>query len=255
MIESRLICGVRVDAVNYSGLAEQVIQWARRGESRMLCFSSVHMIMEAYDRPEYRRLLLSADVVTPDGMPLVWGLRLLGLRYATRVYGPDFSDYIARTAERENVPIALYGGSTETLRKLVEVLLHKYPRLKIAYAFAPPFRTLTAEERDSHIAAIRDSGAQIVLVGLGCPKQEQWMAEHRNKIPAVLLGVGAAFDFLAGVKKQAPRWMMAAGLEWLFRLMTEPRRLWLRYLAKNPRFVPVFLLQLLRTRVGGASGL
>lgn len=245
--QSRYICGVRVDAVNYETAVEQTIAWAKAGESHMVCFSTVHMIMEARDSPEFERVLKDADIVAPDGMPLVWALRLLGLRQATRVYGPDFTSMAAAAAERSGVPIALYGGAPDALQRLIAELRRRHPKLVIAYAFGPPFRPLTAEEREREVNRIRDSGARIVLVGLGCPKQEMWMAEHRGKLPAVMLGVGAAFDFLSGVKPQASRWMMAMGLEWLFRLMTEPRRLWLRYLRHNPRFIRLFLVQLLRS--------
>lgn len=242
---SREICGVRVDVTGYDAALERTIAWAHRRESRVVCFSTVHMIMEAHDSPEYNAILRSADIVAPDGMPLVWALRLLRERGATRVYGPDFTRYAVAAAERERIPIALYGGTPASLQKLIRAFERRHPNLEIAYAFAPPFRRLTPDELEIQIAAIRDSGAGIVLVGLGCPKQEQWMAEGRCRIPAVMLGVGAAFDFLSGVKPQAPRWMMNIGLEWMFRLATEPRRLWLRYLRQNPRFVIHFVRQLL----------
>ena len=249
--ESRHICGVRVDASSYSSLAEQVIAWVRAGESRMLCFASVHMIIEALDSAEFRKVLLGADVVNPDGMPLVWALRLLGVRSASRVYGPDFTRVIIRTAAEAGVPIALYGGAPDTLRRFETILSSRHPSLKIACAIAPPFRPLSQEERESHLSQIRDSGARIVLVGIGCPKQEYWMEQTRGQLPAVLLGVGAAFDFVAGIKPQAPRWMMRSGLEWLFRLLTEPRRLWVRYLTQTPRFIPYFVAQLWRAKFGG----
>lgn len=246
--QSRYICEVRVDAVNYDDAVDQVMDWARRGESRMLCFSTVHMIMEANDRPHFERVLQGADVVAPDGMPLVWALRLLGLRHASRVYGPDFTQRVAEAAAREGIPLGLYGGSPQALQSLVAALEKRHPSLRIAYASAPPFRALTPTEHAQDVEDIRSSGARIVLVGLGCPKQEQWMAENRGSLPAVMLGVGAAFDFLSGMKPQAPRWMMDIGLEWLFRLVTEPRRLWARYLRQNPRFIGRFLMQLLKTR-------
>lgn len=246
--DSRVICGIRVDASSYRALTAQVLEWARNGESRMLCFASVHMAIEALDSPAFRRVLLGADVVSPDGMPLVWALRVLGIRTATRVYGPDFMLAITAAAAEAGVPIALYGGSPQTLARLIGVFAVRYPKLKIACAISPPFRSLNPDEFEDHLARIRDSGAGVVLVGIGCPKQEYWMQRARGKAPAVFLGVGAAFDFAAGVKQQAPRWMMAAGLEWFFRLVTEPRRLWPRYLTQTPRFIPYFLAQLWRTR-------
>lgn len=252
-MRSRQICGVRVDAVTYESALAQVITWARNRESRTVCFSNVHMIMEAQDSLDYRRILSQSDLVTPDGVPLVWALRLLGFAGASRVYGPDFTMLIAERAAQDGIPIALYGGSDAALANLNAVLSARFPNLRVVYSFAPPFRPLTAGETEDHVRAIAESGAQIVLVGLGCPKQERWMADQRGRIPAVMLGVGAAFDFLSGAKPQAPRWMMRAGLEWLFRLITEPRRLWARYLKQNPRFVMRFTAQLLRESFSGAT--
>ena len=148
----------------------------------------------------------------------------------------------------QEIPVGFYGGSTTTLEQLIESFKKKYPHLKIAYHYSPPFRPLTAEEDAAVIRAVNASGTKILFVGLGCPKQERWMAAHRGKIQVVMLGVGAAFDFHAGSIRQAPRWMQKSGLEWLFRLIQEPRRLWRRYLYQNPRFVWFMIWQLLRER-------
>jgi N-acetylglucosaminyldiphosphoundecaprenol N-acetyl-beta-D-mannosaminyltransferase len=164
---------------------------------------------------------------------------------ATRVYGPDLTPHLLNAAEEEGIPVGFYGGSPQVLKRLIEVVLERYSRLRVAYAWSPPFRPLGPEEDQRVTDEINGSGARILFVGLNTPKQDLWMAHHRGRIPAVMLGVGAAFDFLAGSKPQAPRWMMRAGLEWLFRLATEPRRLWRRYLYQNPRFVLLFLMQLL----------
>jgi N-acetylglucosaminyldiphosphoundecaprenol N-acetyl-beta-D-mannosaminyltransferase len=189
-----------------------------------------------------------ADLVTSDGMPLVWGLRLLGIPGATRVYGPDLLPVVCRKAAAAGIPVGFHGGTPETLARLLERVRRDHPGLRIAYAESPPFGPLDAARLAREAEAIAASGARIVFVGLGCPKQERWMAAQRGRIPAVMLGVGAAFDFLSGAKRQAPRWMQAAGLEWAFRLATEPRRLWRRYLANNPRFVALFAAQVLRER-------
>jgi N-acetylglucosaminyldiphosphoundecaprenol N-acetyl-beta-D-mannosaminyltransferase len=204
--------------------------------------------MEAWDNPVFCRLTNEADLVTPDGMPLVWALRLLGLRDATRVYGPDLTPLLLSSAEREGLPVGFYGGAPHVLDLLLKRVRQKWPRLQIAYAFSPPFRPLTPEEDLRITTQIVESGARIVLVGLPTPKQDWWMAAHRGAIPAVMLGVGAAFEFLAGTKPQAPRWMMRCGMEWLFRLAVEPRRLWKRYLKHNPRFVLYFALQMMGVR-------
>jgi N-acetylglucosaminyldiphosphoundecaprenol N-acetyl-beta-D-mannosaminyltransferase len=186
-----------------------------------------------------------ADLVTPDGMPVVWALKSLGRPDATRVYGPDLTPILLERAARAGIPVGFYGAAPEVLKLLVERVHKAYPALKIAYAFSPPFRSLTAAEDLEVTAAINASGARILFLGLNTPKQDFWMAAHKDKVRAVMVGVGAAFDFLAGSKPQAPRWMMKIGLEWLFRLATEPRRLWKRYLKHNPRFVLFFGLQLL----------
>jgi N-acetylglucosaminyldiphosphoundecaprenol N-acetyl-beta-D-mannosaminyltransferase len=187
----------------------------------------------------------AADLVTPDGMPLVWALKAFGIGDASRVYGPDLTLVVCEHAAAHDVPVGFYGGSPAVLDDLVAALRHRVPGLRVCFAQSPPYRPLTAEEDEAAVQAMRRSGAGIVFVGLGAPKQESWMAEHRHRLPAVLVGVGAAFDFIAGHKRQAPRALQRAGLEWAFRLATEPRRLWRRYAERNPRFVVLFTRQLL----------
>ena len=247
-ISNRTILKTRVDATSYSHAVEQIITWARSCRSRYVCVSTVHMIMEGYDSPEFRKVVNDADLVTPDGMPLVWGLRLLGVTKASRVYGPDLTPLLCERAEAEDIPVGFYGGTPETLGRMIDNLTSTYPGLRVVYRYDPPFRSLTEDERKSEIEAIRESKARILFVGLGCPKQERWMASRRGEIDAVMLGVGAAFDFLAGSKRKAPARLQVLGLEWLFRLITEPRRLWRRYLYHNPRFVVLFTLQWLQYR-------
>jgi N-acetylglucosaminyldiphosphoundecaprenol N-acetyl-beta-D-mannosaminyltransferase len=206
------------------------------------------MVMEAYDDPGFRRVVNAADLVTPDGMPLVWGLRLLGMHGQDRVYGPELTLRVLAATEAAGVPVGFYGSAPEVLTRLLERVRRVYPRLEIAYAESPPFRSLSPKEDAEVVRKVNESGTRVLFVGLGCPKQERWMAAHRGRVRAVMLGVGAAFDFLAGTKPQAPRWMQNMGLEWLFRLLTEPRRLWRRYLIHNPRFALLFGLQLLGVR-------
>ena len=222
------ILGLRVDATTCAETVDVVVRLARAGAGGMICHANVHMLMEAFDDPEFRRLLHGADRVTPDGVPLVWALRLLGVP-ARRVYGPTLTAEVCRRAEELGIPVGFYGGRPAVLDALLERVSRRFPRLEIAFAFSPPFRSLSADEDRQAIEAIEASGARILFVGLGCPKQERWMAAHRAASPCVLLGVGAAFDLLAGAKPQAPGWMQRLGLEWLFRLGVEPRRLWPRY--------------------------
>ena len=251
---SRRILGMRVDATSYAETTDAVVELSEAGGGGIVCVASVHGVMEAFDDPGFRRLMNAADRVTPDGVPLVWALRLLGIPEAERVYGPALTPALCRRAETLGIPVGFYGGSPEVLGALLEKLREDFPRLEVAFAFSPPYRPdrpigpLDAEEEQRVSEAIEVSGARILFVGLGCPKQERWMASQRETLSCVMLGVGAAFDFLAGAKPQSPHWMQRAGLEWLFRLCCEPRRLWRRYLVHNPRFLVRFGLQLLRGR-------
>ena len=242
------ILGVNVQASSYELVTQKSLEWARQGESRTLLFSAVHMIMEAFDKPRFRDVLNGADMVNPDGMPVVWALRALGNPRAQRVYGPDATLAMLAAAEDAGLPVGFYGGSQETLGGLLRAVRARYPSLDVAFSLSPPFRALLPEEDEAITEQIRDSGVRILFVGLGCPKQEIWVAEHRGRIPAVMFAVGAAFDFLAGSKPQAPRWMMQSGLEWVFRLVCEPRRLAMRYFKHNPRFLAFVFSQWLRTR-------
>jgi len=221
------------------------VEWAKKLESRIVFAANVHMLMEAYDSFAYKQIVNSADLVTPDGMPLVWMMRLKGEKDQQRVYGPTLMLHVLEAAARENMPVGFYGSSPEVLRSLTARMQTRFPGLKIVYSFSPPFREMSLEEDGRVIENISASGARILFVGLGCPKQEKWMAEHCGKIKVVMLGVGAAFDFHAGVKSQSPTWMQNFGLEWLYRLATEPRRLWRRYLYHNPRFIILAILDLL----------
>lgn len=235
--ESRRVLGMRVDATGYAECSEAVLALGAARAGGMVCVANVHMVMEAFDAPAYRRLVNSAECVTPDGMPLVWALRRQGVPGAGRVYGPDLMLEVCARAEARGAPVGLYGGTPQVLGALRERLCARFPRLEIAFAFAPPFGPLAPDEDARITDAIEASGAQVVFVGLGCPKQERWMATHRERLSCALVGVGAAFDFLAGAKPQAPRWLQRRGLEWLFRLVHEPRRLARRYLVGNARFV------------------
>lgn len=241
----RQVLGMRVDATSYEGAAGLVVDWSRQSVGRYVCVANVHMTMEAYDSPEFRQIVNSAALVTPDGMPLVWMLRRLGIPAQARVYGPTLMLRVCEAAEAAGVPIGLYGGTPDSLVKMRSYLNEHYPRLNVAYAYPPPFRPLTPEEDAEVVAGINASGARILFVGLGCPKQERWMAAHQAALPLVQLGVGAAFDFHSGRVRQAPKWMQDSGLEWLFRLAAEPRRLFRRYAVQNPRFAVMAGWQLL----------
>lgn len=245
-VSSRRVLGMRVDATSYEKAANTIVRWAGRAESRYVCISNVHMVMEAFDSPEYRRVVNAADLVTPDGMPVVWALKGLGIRNASRVYGPDLTPVVCEAAERAGISVGFYGGSPQALERMIDSLTERFPKLRVAYRHSPPFRALSADEILRENEEIKASGARILFVGLGCPKQERWMAERRGQLNCVMLGVGAAFDFLSGEKAMAPDWIQSLGLEWVFRLVSEPRRLWKRYLINNPRYVGHLAWQLAR---------
>jgi len=247
--EFRHILGTRIDATNYEDATGRIILWAKANESGYVCAANVHMVMEAYDDPDFMHVINSAALVTPDGMPLVWGLRQMGVRGATRVYGPTLTLHVCAAAADNDIPIALYGGTEKSLSAFTTFLNDSFPGIRVVCGIAPPFRPLTVEEDDAYSKQFAASGARILFVGIGCPKQERWMAQHVSKISAVMLGVGAAFDFHSGMVKQAPNVMQLMGLEWLYRLIREPRRLWKRYLKHNPRFILFFSIQLVKSKL------
>lgn len=242
--DSKDILGMRVAVVSRAEAVHQVATWALEKQGRYVCVANVHMCMESFDDASFRSVVNSADLTVPDGLPLVWAQRMLGASSACQVRGADLTLDICAMAEERQIAVAIFGSTYEVLGAFSNALLDRFPRLQINYAVAPPFRSITAEEDQAYMDGINSSGARILLVGLGCPKQEVWMAAHRDRLTAVMLGVGAAFDFIAGSKRAAPRWMQKIGLEWLFRLSAEPRRLWKRYLQQNPRFVWHFFRQL-----------
>jgi N-acetylglucosaminyldiphosphoundecaprenol N-acetyl-beta-D-mannosaminyltransferase len=242
------VLGVPLALIDY----ERTLDWidaavASRSRS-YVCVAAVHTVMACGEDPELRAAVLGSDFTVPDGQPLVWALNLLGHRLSARVYGPTLMERACERAARTGTRFYLYGGrDREALARLAENLRRRYPGLRIAGGHAPPFRPLTAEEEAAVVADIDGSGADVVWVGIGVPKQEKWMARMRERLEApVLIGVGAAFDFHAGLVPQAPGTLQRLGLEWLFRLAQEPRRLWRRYLRYNPRFLAGFAAQYAR---------
>ena len=248
-IKYQYILGTRVDGTSYEDTANRILTQAASGDYGYACVANVHMIMEAFDSEDFRKILNKADIVTPDGMPIVLLLRILGLKGQKRVYGPSLMKHLCEASAQNNVSVGFYGSTPETLMNLVYNLSGCIPNLKVGYTYSPPFHQLSSEEDETIIKEINASKIKILFVGLGCPKQERWMAAHHARVRAVMIGVGAGFDFFAGTKKQAPKWMMQIGLEWLFRLFTEPNRLWQRYLYNNPRFIFLAIRQILWERI------
>lgn len=226
-----------IDQVTWEDAVQRLSSWGEKHESRVVCICNAHSVVTAKQDEEFNQVLEHADMSTPDGAPVAWMIKKVSGQPQARINGPDLMLKYCEHAEKIGQSIYLYGGQESTLNILVDVLKSKYPNLKIAGYLSPPFRELNAEEKQKIIQDINDSGAHTVWVGLGCPKQEKWMYEHKGKINAVMVGVGAAFDYHAGTIKRAPKWMQNSGLEWFHRLCSEPKRLWKRYLVTNSLFI------------------
>ena len=240
------ILGVGVSAVNMGTTLHTIDGWISRRESHYVCVTGVHGVMESWRDEGLQRIHNAAGLVVPDGMPLVWLSRAMGFRQVERVYGPDLMLALCERSARRGHSQFFYGGAPGVAEQLTNRLHGQFPSLKVTGVCSPPFRSLSPEEDTAVVDCINSAKPDIVWVGISTPKQERWMFEHRRQLDApVLIGVGAAFDFHAGLKKQAPHWMQKSGLEWLFRLISEPRRLWRRYLINNPWFLWLVLLQLL----------
>lgn len=238
------VLGVGVSAIDMEAALRTIEGWIDRGESHYVTITGVHGVMESQRDEELRWIHNRAGMVTPDGMPLVWVSRLAGQRQVRRVYGPELMLAVCEKSLEKGYRHYLYGGAEGVPERLAERLQARFPELQIVGTLAPPFRALTPEEDIEVVERINAAAPDIVWVGLSTPKQERWMAAHLGRLKApVMVGVGAAFDFHAGLKRQAPRWVQHSGLEWMFRLGTEPRRLWKRYLRNNPLFVYSILLQ------------
>ncbi len=237
------VLGVGVSAVDMKQALEEITCWVERRERHYVCVTGVHGVMESRRDPSLRRIHNASGLTTPDGMPMVWAGHRAGAGYMRRVYGPDLMLALCQRAAERGWSSYFYGGAPGVAERLAARLAERFGGLAVAGTCSPPFRPLTAAEDDAVVGGIERAAPQLVWVGLGTPKQERWMAAHRDRLSApVLLGVGAAFDIHAGLLPQAPRWMRACGLEWLYRLGREPRRLAGRYLRNNPRFLLEILL-------------
>ena len=240
------ILGSCIDACSWHTAFQTIQQWATARESRYICICNVHSLITARHDKALRQALDGADMATPDGMPITWMLRQMGFPNQQRINGPDLMWNYCEVAQRLQEPVFFYGNTPATLETLKQKLKQTFAALQIAGSFSPPFRALTEVEDQEIVNLINASGARVVFVSLGCPKQELWMAAHRGRIHAVMIGVGAAFDYHAGTLARAPLWMQMRGLEWLYRLYTEPRRLWKRYLVTNTLFLLGASWQLIR---------
>ncbi|MGF1602902.1 MAG: WecB/TagA/CpsF family glycosyltransferase [Thermosynechococcaceae cyanobacterium] len=241
------VLDIFVNALSLDQQVEQIMAWAKQNVSRSVCVANVHMLMEAHWDPMFQNVVRQADLVTPDGMPLVWMLRYLGANDQERVAGMALFQALCDQAQGQDVSVFFLGSQAQILTKIRNRLELDYPALKIAAMEPLPFRPLTFTEDQDIINQINQSQAGLLFVSLGCPKQEKWIAEHRNRINATMIGLGGVFPVYAGLCKHAPQWVRNVGLEWAYRLYQEPRRLWRRYATTIPPFIWLAAQQLMQS--------
>jgi N-acetylglucosaminyldiphosphoundecaprenol N-acetyl-beta-D-mannosaminyltransferase len=241
-----IVLGSFIDALSWDEVISRISLWSRSKQSKCVVLCNVHSVVTGLQNLQHNKSLNTADMVVSDGAPIAWMLRRLGYPNQMRINGPDLMFKYLTMAESRNESIFLYGGTVEALDSLQNRLKIVFPNLNIAGAYSPPFQELSIEDDDAIVHSINNSGAGTVWVSLGCPKQELWMTQHRGRINAVMIGVGAAFDYHANILARAPLWMQDFGLEWLYRLKAEPRRLWKRYLVTNTLFVSRASIQLVK---------
>jgi N-acetylglucosaminyldiphosphoundecaprenol N-acetyl-beta-D-mannosaminyltransferase len=245
--ESIDVLGVKISAVNLDFACQTIGQWIDFKQKTYVCVAPVSTIIDCQKDPQYRAIINNAGMTTPDGMPLVWLGKMRGEKAIARTYGPDLMLNLCNFSQQRGYKHYFYGGTLNTIECLSQRLKMKFPQLNIVGSFAPGLLKSGELEKEEVIAKINDASPDIVWVGLGSPKQDYWMHLHRSRLNApVIIGIGAAFDFVAGIKPQAPRWMQRSGLEWLFRLMCEPRRLWKRYLLGNTQFIYLLIKESLQ---------
>jgi N-acetylglucosaminyldiphosphoundecaprenol N-acetyl-beta-D-mannosaminyltransferase len=244
--DSADLFGISIHALSWEQAVSIIMQWTKEPRSRVVCACNVHSVISAKADSALKKALKSADMRTPDGAPLAWLMRKIGWPTQQRVNGPDLMWKLLSASEQLQISVFLLGSTESTLNHLEKKLCIAFPKLRLVGQVSPPFRALNAKEDDELIALITSSGARMLFVGLGCPKQEKWMATHRQRLPMVMVGVGAAFDYHAGTLARAPIRWQCAGLEWLYRLAMEPKRLGCRYLITNTLFLLALPGQLLR---------
>ena len=249
-LPTQSVVGFPVSTLSFDQQTEVIIQWALARSSRVVCVSNVHMLMEGHWHSHFAQVLLKADLLTPDGMPLVWMTSLMKQCAQDRVAGMELMQALCQQAQSTRVGLFLLGSTPEMLLKIQRQLSHDFPGLKVAGTLSPPFRSLSMAENEAIVQTINQSRASLVFVSLGCPKQELWMHSHRDQVNAVMVGLGGAFSVYAGVTRWAPAWVRSLGLEWLYRLIQEPGRLWRRYAVTIPPFIWLAFKQVVTVRLG-----
>lgn len=231
------VLDTHIDAIGWDEVISRIASWAAHRQSRVVALCNVHSVVTASQEPAFQTVLSQADLALPDGAPVAWALRREGFSEQQRINGPDLTWRYLQVAEQLGQSVFFYGSTQDTLDRLLVTIKASFPKLKIVGMESPPFRELSEDEDQAYVDQINQSGANVLFVGLGCPKQEAWMAAHRGRIKAVMLGVGAAFDYHAGTIQRAPVWMQKIGMEWFHRLLSEPRRLFKRYTVTNSIFI------------------
>ncbi|MBT9314753.1 WecB/TagA/CpsF family glycosyltransferase [Leptothoe spongobia] len=249
-LETQNVIGFPVTAESFETQVDTMVGWARQRLSKAVCVANVHMLVEAKCNKKFARVLHRADMLTPDGMPLVWITSRLRKRQQERVAGMDILLSLCEKATQENISVFFLGSTPDVLWSMEQRLNKEFPDLKVVGMESPPFRPLTIEEDESLVQRLNSSGAGLVLVALGCPKQEWWMYNHKGRVKAVMVGLGGVFPVFAGQQKWAPVWVQKNGLEWLYRLVQEPRRLWKRYAKTIPLFLLLAFKQLVKIKLG-----
>jgi N-acetylglucosaminyldiphosphoundecaprenol N-acetyl-beta-D-mannosaminyltransferase len=241
-MQKHTLISIDLSLGSYTDFVDEIIRLAKHDEcSEYICVANVHMLVGTHKNKDFAKAVNNSILTTPDGMPLTWGLKwLYGIRQE-RVAGMDLLPDLLQTASQHQIPVFFYGSTQEVLFKTKAYVTQHYPDIPYTGVYSPPFQPLTPEEENEVIHTINASGAKIVFVALGCPKQEKWMAAMKGKINGVMIGIGAALPVLAGVQKRAPRWMQKSGLEWFFRFIQEPKRMWKRYLIGSCQFIKLMI--------------
>lgn len=249
-LKTQSVIGFPVTAETFETQINTILDWAQQRLSKVVCVANVHMLIEAKNNQGFANILHRADMLTPDGMPLAWVTSWISHRRQDRVAGMDILLSLCRQATKRNVGLFFLGSTPEVLHRIEQRLDREYPDLPIAGMETLPFRPLTYDEDEALIRRLNNSGAGIVLVSLGCPKQERWMNAHKHRVNAVMIGIGGVFPVFAGLHKWAPAWVRKSGLEWLYRLLQEPQRLWMRYAKTIPLFLLLAAKQLIKVYLG-----
>lgn len=247
-MDKKLVVSILISTGSYEKFVEEIFNLAENKESSYVCISNVHMAIEAYQNTDFCRIVNKSDMATPDGMPLAKSIKYIHGINQDRVAGMDLTIDLMKEAEKKEASIFIYGSTDETLKLFEKKVKKDYPNLKLK-TFSPPFKTLSDQEKSDHIQMINEFNPTFVFVALGCPKQEKWMAEHKDKINSCMIGLGGAIEVYAEVKDRAPQWMQDNSLEWLYRLIQDPKRLWKRYLVTNSLFLVLFVVQFISKKL------